>query len=753
MHRSPSEMVIQQRETIGEVPPQLEGASTTLTGSKLYMFGGSLASASEPRLLSTLFELDLDICKWERIKPSEGEFVQLPEARYFHTTDIWRNYLVVFGGLGDRGVSTRPDRLRVLNDVRLFDLSTRHWLPPITHNSIPSPGSTDTPRPRYAHLSCVTSDYLVIIGGKDFFEEGLDDICVYDLVKQEWIRTHPCVPPLDTNHAFAGTSLWHVRRESVGPAHLPPLPYSDPTTTEHPHDIYLYNGEPRKLDIFSPSSTGEIQPKDPAPGQPPGLRCPSGGILGNTLIISGNSNDHCKLWAYDLVHKTWSHLDTGDFLSGSNGPWAKGYLWHAQNKFILFKGASSDGPLNPNCKVITFVDLEALGIYQPPTRELTFVEEKRRLEALGTGEMDFEFICDDGRKIPCSKKVVLERWPWFKEQLELLPGILLPRYDGAPSILYTLTLGTSLQRAPAVLSHLLLISSADANHPESHGGIAHLQSLVKHAMHLALSESAVTAAGVYEISASCGGCRSLQIRAFRISRENKKKKSRSKSPAAGIRGRARSNSEGKPSLKALQEDDSGLPSSAFTRPLAAPKGRRPLPASIASTRLPQWSRVEEEIPRRSSITGLGLFYGPTAEETITVGRFAYSTTFIAERGWYWYTIISRRVPSRRRDNAATAGDNGDYCVTQVVSPFAKGKEEKGTHRLSWHHKLSPCPDCDYPANEDADPGEQAQVSGQLVTRKDFVLEEAAKGGGVSVIEGAAVCGALGDVGRARVGWG
>ena len=66
---------------------------------------------------------------------------------------------------------------------------------------------------------------------------------------------------------------------------------------------------------------------------------------------------------------------------------------------------------------------------------------------------------------------------------------------------YSMALGTPLQRAPAVLSYLLLISTEFR--------ILHLQALVRHAMHLALSEA--TAAGVYEIAASCG-CRGLQIR-------------------------------------------------------------------------------------------------------------------------------------------------------------------------------------------------------------------------------------------------
>ena len=66
---------------------------------------------------------------------------------------------------------------------------------------------------------------------------------------------------------------------------------------------------------------------------------------------------------------------------------------------------------------------------------------------------------------------------------------------------YSMALITPLQHAPAVLSQLLLLSSTYQ--------LAHLQSLVKHAMHRALSYA--TSVGIYGVSTLCS-CRSLQIR-------------------------------------------------------------------------------------------------------------------------------------------------------------------------------------------------------------------------------------------------
>ncbi|KAJ7457244.1 galactose oxidase [Mycena galericulata] len=534
MYRSTAGMTTQSRETIGDVPPGLQGASTTVAGSMLYLFGGSLASTSELRLLSTLFTLDLELWKWEKMAPT----IEAPEARYFHTADIWKNYLVVFGGLGDRDGSVEPVLLRVLNDVRLFDLSTRRWLPPPRVRAV-SPLKY-VPRPRHSHLSCVSSDYLFVIGGKDLDGKDVEDVCVFDLARKEWIQTQPHSPTFDMNHVFASTSRWHVRApppdspsgKSVEPK---PLPYSEEATNTSPHDMYIYNCDrlQRTLHVLSPLSNGEFQTKSPSTGRLPWLRFPSGGILGNTLIVSGTcvENDNPRpgffLWTLDLVTSAWSRVDTGESLN--KGTWVQGCLSHAQNKFIIFKARAgnigSTRPLIPGWKEVAVVDLEALGIYQPPVLQLDVGGQRLGLGSLAdTGMADFNFLCDDGRRIPCSRKFITERWPWFAEQQDRLnTGVASIKYGKRVEItvtatscslsqsypvtmallqyFYTMALGTALQRAPAVLSYLLLISTEFS--------IPHLQALVKHAMHLALSGA--TAAGVYEIAASCG-CRSLQIR-------------------------------------------------------------------------------------------------------------------------------------------------------------------------------------------------------------------------------------------------
>ena len=284
---------------------------------------------------------------------------------------------------------------------------------------------------------------------------------------------------------------------------------------------------------------------------PPGLRFPTGAILGNHLIIAGTYLAHSyqsfSIWVLDLNAMTWSRIDPGKAVE--TGSWFRGCLWPESNKFLIFGNRNGNLVDDYNRRLLSWdnvavVDLEAFGIYQAPPLKLDLPMQELGLAALEEGVLtDFEIICDDGRKIPCSRKILEERWPWFKEKkkqllkaanltLQSLPTSpmhvplpetagpvgqpradprLTPRsfrlsesYPVTLALLqyfYSLALITPLQHAPIVLSQLLVLST--------NYRISHLEALVKHAMHRALSNS--TSVGVYEVATLCS-CRSLQIR-------------------------------------------------------------------------------------------------------------------------------------------------------------------------------------------------------------------------------------------------
>ncbi|KAJ3500690.1 hypothetical protein NLJ89_g9682 [Agrocybe chaxingu] len=568
------------RHTTGDVPAKL--------------VGGRLVT--ERRMVSDLYVFDLQTFIWERI-PSFPED-DVPRARYFHSTDAWNNHLIVFGGMSNQPDSINPDELCVLNDVRFFDLTTRHWLPPF-----PSLPDSDhlMPRARYAHLSSVTADRLFIIGGQDFFNTWLDDVCMFDLTTKAWVQRRDYPRHCGTYRSVAvssHTTVRHPQEEMLASSSsstlvasgsafrsskstlslsrpsddtptsesLVHLPYSFAPTEDHPSDIYLYSNYnftdvKRELEVFSPLPDSDFTIQDRSSAMtgstfPPGLRFPTGALLGSHLIIAGTYLAHSyqsfSIWVLDLTTMTWSRIDPGKALE--TGSWFRGCLWAESNKFLIFGNRHGNLVDDYNRRLLSWdhvavVDLEAFGIYQPPPLKLDVRMQELGLAALEEQVLaDFEIVCDDGQKVQCSRRILEERWPWFKEQRKLflrkatgaleglptsamhvalpeLPGTgvageprvdprLTPRafhlsepYPVTLALLqyfYSLGLITPLQHSAPVLSQLLILA---ANYR-----IDHLESLVKHAMHRALSNP--TSVGVYEVATLCSS-RSLQIRALK----------------------------------------------------------------------------------------------------------------------------------------------------------------------------------------------------------------------------------------------
>jgi leucine-zipper-like transcriptional regulator 1 len=180
--------------------------------------------------------------------------------------------LIICGGMGHKAESGSHDDLRVLNDVRFFNLATRRWLPAALTNSTPDPADFRVPKARYAHLSSITADRLFIIGGQDLSNIWLDDVHVYDLLGKTWVERRSYPRHVGTYRSIAVAAEKRVRlpqeelrasqsTSTLGPPgtrfrtdNAPPsspqvtqsdslvhLPYTAPATDEYPNDIYLYS--------------------------------------------------------------------------------------------------------------------------------------------------------------------------------------------------------------------------------------------------------------------------------------------------------------------------------------------------------------------------------------------------------------------------------------------------------------------------------------------------------------------------------
>ncbi|POV98267.1 hypothetical protein PSHT_14120, partial [Puccinia striiformis] len=541
------------RSTTGEIPPPLVGASITVLGTSIYVFGGRLVPTR--LMISDMYRLDLNTLEWQKIWPepslglrsdskgkakaTESDLItqdpssestttttneiqtpviippRAPHPRYFHSAEAWGHKLVIFGGMGyaatPNKIHTQPTDsnhqpteselgLCVLDDLVIFDSITRTWSFPTT-----SPAQQIAmPSPRYAHLSCLTSEtgYDLPINnnqGQDISNRYIGEINVLDLDSMQWIEGRRWERHCGTYRSVACTAPLTVRQGdrldgSDNPDHdedrLRRLSWSEKPSVERPEPVYLYsnfnfNDVRRDLELISypttpppppasPSSTGHYTTIHPLSHTmtgvlPNGLRFPTGAMVGNHMIISGTSLNQEKLrdqtdcfaiWALDLSqanHKhvpikvphgqrpdistynntqfgagkvVWQRIDPGRIMM--SGSWNRAVGWG--NCLVILGNKDRDivddyHHRQINFVDLAFIDLEPFAIYQPPfsnqsyvphgfSRETSLKSARLGLSLLSNVHLsDFEIVCVDGTVIPLNKRMLEDRWPWFRERL------------------------------------------------------------------------------------------------------------------------------------------------------------------------------------------------------------------------------------------------------------------------------------------------------------------------------------------------
>ena len=141
--------------TTGREPHPLVGATTTILGDKLYVFGGRILSRTRPSLTADLYELDLIRRHWTKLEPT-GD---IPPPRYFHSVcPLGDTKLVCYGGMSPapaQGQQPAPaaqnaqdaqPEVVVMSDIHIYDAASKTW------SFIPT---QDKPQGRYAHCATV----------------------------------------------------------------------------------------------------------------------------------------------------------------------------------------------------------------------------------------------------------------------------------------------------------------------------------------------------------------------------------------------------------------------------------------------------------------------------------------------------------------------------------------------------------------------------------------------------------------------
>ncbi|KAI4154787.1 MAG: hypothetical protein LQ340_001435 [Diploschistes diacapsis] len=402
----------------GKEPRALVGATTTILGDKLYVFGGKRLSRRRPQLTADLYELDLVRRYWTKLETA-GD---VPPPRYFHSVcALGDNKLICYGGMSPAPTQSpssqtsqtstdQPTEVVVMSDLHIYDVPTRTW----THIQ-----TKDNPQGRYAHCATVLPSSavfssasaalsaihnnpssanpnqgsigvaldgtggaeMVVVGGQDSANHYIEQISVFNLRSLKWTSTNSLgrscgayrsvVAPLTAmpaSHLGVAAGTKEAKDEAgrssgrvAGPSSM--LIYSN------------YNFLDVKLELQVRHPDGSLVEKQMG-GQstPPGLRFPNGGVLDDHFVISGtfltSSKQEYALWALDLRSLTWSRIDAGSSVF-SQGSWNRGVLWPRRNTFVVLGNRRRNLIDDYNHRRINFsniclVELEVFGYYDNP---------------------------------------------------------------------------------------------------------------------------------------------------------------------------------------------------------------------------------------------------------------------------------------------------------------------------------------------------------------------------------------------------
>ncbi|KAH8881701.1 hypothetical protein GQ53DRAFT_667276 [Thozetella sp. PMI_491] len=400
--------------TTGREPHPLVGATTTILGDKLFVFGGRILSRSRPApLTSDLYELDLIRRHWTKVETT-GD---IPPPRYFHSMcPLGDTKLVCYGGMSptpnqpSNPAGDQQPEVTVMSDIHIYDVSTKKW------TFIPT---QDTPQGRYAHCACILPSSatfsshkaplsalqhnpstgnpnegrigisidgtggaeMVVVGGQDGANHYIEQISVFNLRSLKWTSTQPLgkscgayrsvvapMPPAVSARLGKGitngTTTGGISQEAREPGSSM-LIYSN------------YNFLDVKLELQIRGNDGALSER-PVTGSysPPGLRFPNGGVIDTHFVVSGtyltSSKQEYALWALDLRTLTWSRIDAGAAVF-SQGSWNRGVLWNRRNTFVVLGNRKRSLVDDYNHRRINFsnvcmVELEAFGFYDNPRK-------------------------------------------------------------------------------------------------------------------------------------------------------------------------------------------------------------------------------------------------------------------------------------------------------------------------------------------------------------------------------------------------
>ena len=280
------------KTTIGYLPDARVGATLTAVSGEIYLFGGQCAER-----LNDIKKLDFRSWHWKGLEPTSHQ-ESTPEPRHGHSAVAFRNYLVVYGGVGAFNRSLHIRECFPL--VYIFNTISLKWecIKPLGR----------MPEARRNHSAAVCGTTMIIYGGIDGNGKILGDLQALNLNTFEWFS-----PKIDRSsnkpgplHSFSLSAFYHpsVARQANFDVFSVPN-YQDEIFTRKNSGIYLFGGVNRKGEAFN--NLYALQPKKKGvreeesilkwtkispTGTPPTPRYGhTATVCGSQLFIIGGRND------------------------------------------------------------------------------------------------------------------------------------------------------------------------------------------------------------------------------------------------------------------------------------------------------------------------------------------------------------------------------------------------------------------------------------------------------------------------------
>eukprot|EP00347_Sterkiella_histriomuscorum_P009141 403342363 len=165
-----------------EIPNARTGSKLiNLDSNKILVFGGIGTDLYNDMRIYTNHDN-----KWKLVQYQNSDKHYVPQSRFGHTLDQYKNMIVLYGGAGHY-INSLKCRY-TFSDLRMFDLETNKWIEMDFSRESEIVGSVQ-PRKRMNHASTIFGSMLLTHGGL-YQEEGqmLGEFQIFDFEQKRWIQ-------------------------------------------------------------------------------------------------------------------------------------------------------------------------------------------------------------------------------------------------------------------------------------------------------------------------------------------------------------------------------------------------------------------------------------------------------------------------------------------------------------------------------------------------------------------------------------